>query len=137
MESILSGLFSFALMSLDYDKEIEQPKLNQVSQQKIMDTVCMGKRCGAQAYYDDNNETVFILESLDLVSSYMDRSYVLHEMVHHVQKKKYGVTAKSTDCNYRLALEREAYEIQMEYLISENQNAFQIRYILSRFPHSC
>lgn len=137
MDTIIENLFAFVLAAMNFQGDINPPALAGISKQEIETAVCGGRACPAIAYYDDLSETVYILDSINLNTSISGRGYVLHEMVHHVQKSIHNLTAKSIDCNRRLALEREAYEIQMEYLISKRENPFQIRYILSRLPYNC
>ena len=137
MDTIIENLFAFVLAAMNFQGDISPPELAGISKQEIEAAVCGGRACPAIAYYDDIAETVYILDSINLKTSISGRGYVLHEMVHHVQKSIHNLTAKNIDCNRRLALEREAYEIQMEYLISKRENPFQIRYILSRLPYNC
>ncbi len=137
MDTIIENLFAFVLTAMNFQGEINPPELVGISKEEIETAVCGGRTCPAIAYYDDISERVYILESINLKTSISGRSYVLHEMVHHVQKSVHKLTAKNIDCNKRLALEREAYQIQMDYLISKRENPFHIRYILSRLPYNC
>ena len=137
MDTIIENLFAFVLTAMNFQGDIQPPELVGISKQQIESAVCGGRTCTAIAYYDDISETVYILDAINLKTSISGRGYVLHEMVHHVQKSIHNFTVKNIDCNRRLALEREAYEIQMQYLIAKRENPFQIRYILSRLPYNC
>ena len=59
------------------------------------------------ALYDLNNTIIYLLEDWDK-SNLIDRSFLLHELVHHLQKEEgYEV---------RIIREEESYELQFMYL---------------------
>ena len=60
-----------------------------------------------RALYDLNNTIIYLLEDWDK-SNLIDRSFLLHELVHHLQKEEgYEV---------RIIREEESYELQFMYL---------------------
>ena len=59
-------------------------------------------------------------EALDIENNTYDRSILLHELVHHLQKTTGKFDAVPNFCNRRNAQEREAYEIQNRYLSGQS-----------------
>jgi hypothetical protein len=79
--------------------------------------------CPVKAFYL-RGEGVFIEESLNFRDDPKARSVLLHELVHHVQ----NLSARFDSlpgCDAWYAREREAYEIQNEYLRAEGVNVRQ------------
>ena len=70
--------------------------------------------CPVKAFYL-RGEGVFIEESLNFRNDLKARSILLHELVHHVQNLS-GRFDSLPGCVAWYAREREAYEIQNEYL---------------------
>ncbi len=137
MESIAEQLFLIVLNMMGIEHDVSYPKIEIVEQTVIFEKVCQGKKCSAVAYYNDTTETVFISKGMDLNNSVSDQAYYIHEAVHHIQNIVFNKKAIEISCDERLKLEREAYEIQRDYLIANNDDATMIRYILSRFPRKC
>ena len=59
------------------------------------------------ALYDLNNTIIYLLEDWDK-SNLIDRSFLLHELVHHLQKEE--------GYELRIIREEESYELQFMYL---------------------
>jgi hypothetical protein len=60
-----------------------------------------------RALYDLNNTIIYLLEDWDK-SNLIDRSFLLHELVHHLQKEE--------GYELRIIREEESYELQFMYL---------------------
>jgi Mlc titration factor MtfA (ptsG expression regulator) len=67
-------------------------------------------------------------EALDIQNDAFDRSILLHELVHHLQKTTGKFDALPNFCMRRNAQEREAYEIQNRYL--SNQSASRRAFVM-------
>lgn len=68
-----------------------------------------------EAFYDKDNKKILIRDNIDLSSIY-GKSVLLHELVHFIQYQN-GID-KKVEC--RSMLERDAYDIQREYLDNYN-----------------
>mgnify|MGYP003655461239 FL=1 len=60
-----------------------------------------------RALYDLNNTIIYLLDDWDK-SNLIDRSFLLHELVHHLQKEE--------GYELRIIREEESYELQFMYL---------------------
>jgi len=90
------------------------PEIHQVPLAEIQQRFCKGP-CRVQAYYQPG-EGVYIDQAFDLASSEYARSILLHELVHHVQRVSGKFQAIPSECDRWYAAEREAYDIQNQYL---------------------
>ena len=60
-----------------------------------------------RALYDLNNKIIYLLNDWDK-SNLIDRSFLLHELVHHLQKEE--------GYKFRIMREEKSYELQFIYL---------------------
>jgi hypothetical protein len=121
--SLLAGLamelFAAIRLVSGYPVPEALPEIHRVPQSELQQRVCAGKRCAVQAFYHPE-WGVFVADSLDLQNDPFDRSILLHELVHHLQKTTGKFNAVPGNCNRRTAQELEAYEIQNRYLAEQH-----------------
>jgi len=86
------------------------PQVKFTSSEEMHRIFSMEDNCGdttVKALYDIHNKEIYLLDDWDK-SNLIDRSFLLHELVHHLQKQK------GYEC--RQKKEEEAYELQFKYL---------------------
>jgi hypothetical protein len=86
-----------------------------LTQSEIQRRLCEGRPCRVKAYYHPESG-IIVDESLDLQNDAFDRSILLHELVHHLQKTTGKFEIITSFCSRRISEEIEAYEIQNRYL---------------------
>ncbi|MGQ0580209.1 MAG: DUF6647 family protein [Betaproteobacteria bacterium] len=95
------------------------PQIHRVSVAEMQQKICGGRNCAVKAFYHPE-WGVYVDEGLDIESNTFDRSILLHELVHHLQKTTGKFDAVPNFCVRRNAQELEAYNIQNRYLSNEN-----------------
>jgi len=117
--SLLAELFTAIRLLSGYPAPAAFPDVVALPAIEIQRRLCDGRPCHIKAYYHPDSGVV-IDDSLDLRNDPFDRSILLHELVHHMQK----TTGKFEDvrdfCVRRVSEEFEAYEIQNRYLSQVN-----------------
>ena len=117
LEPLLRSLFAAISMLSDYEAPEALPPVFQVPQLMIEAKVC-DEPCNVSAAYVPR-EGVFLAENLDPVHQPVDRSVLLHELVHYLQQRHHKF-AHMTGCERERAKEQEAYAIQNAYLAMTN-----------------
>jgi len=69
---------------------------------------------GLVAAYDTDRQRIVNRQSLDMGDP-TDQSFIVHELVHGLQQREMGAAVEES-CESILAAEREAYEVQNQYL---------------------
>lgn len=115
LTSLMVELFTAIRLVSGYPSPDVLPQIQRVSVAEMQQKICGGRSCGVKAFYHPE-WGVFVDEALDIENNAFDRSILLHELVHHLQK----TTAVPNFCNRRNAQELEAYEIQNRYLSSQS-----------------
>jgi hypothetical protein len=95
------------------------PPIALVTQDEINRVVCK-KPCAVRAAYIPERG-VLLAESLDPINTPLDRSILLHELVHYLQEinNRYS---DMTPCKRWFQREHEAYAVQNQYLYKINAN---------------
>ena len=98
-----------------YEMPKTLPPIVQISQDEVSMLIC-GRPCAVQAAYLPEWGIV-MAHTLDPVNNTLDRSILLHELVHYVQDldQRY---ATETPCKRWFHRENEAYSLQNSYLMS-------------------
>lgn len=108
---------------------IDPPRMVAVEPQKLQMWVC-GKPCKVMAWYAPEG-TIYIDNRLNVAKHVGARSVVVHELVHHVQRRTHGGRAQS--CEEWMQREQEAYATQAIWLRSKGVRArnitFQARFL--------
>ncbi len=124
MQAILGTLLLMAVNYSQYEMPDQQPLLEAVNHQKLVDTLCDGKECTALAYYDDKKNTIFYDEALT-ENNIIARGYLVHEMVHFLQYQ-YDAVVEAPSCTQRMLLEREAYQVQQRFLRANHMMTYDV-----------
>jgi hypothetical protein len=113
--SLMVELFAAIKLLSAYPSPADLPEVHLMPLVEIQRQVCGGRPCHIKAFYHPDWGVV-VDEALDLRNDPFDRSILLHELVHHLQKAtgKYQIIASF--CSRRISEEIEAYEIQNRYL---------------------
>lgn len=112
--SLMVELFTAIRLVSGYPGPATLPEVHAVSRAEMQRDICGGRACAVKAYYHPDRG-VFVDATLDLAGDPFDRSILLHELVHHLQKTT-GKFDGVPSCNRKNAQELEAYEIQNRYL---------------------
>jgi hypothetical protein len=101
---------------------VEPPPMYAIEPRVLQMQVC-GKPCKVMAWYSPDG-SIYIDNRLDVANHMGDRSVVVHELVHHVQRVSLGTEAQ--DCDEWMRREREAYTAQAHWLRSKGLRAGNI-----------
>ena len=119
LSSLMVELFTAIRLVSGYPAPESVPEIHLVPESEMQQRVCAGRPCRVKAFYHPE-WGVYVNEDMDVVNDPFDRSILLHELVHHLQKTTGKFDAMPSICIRRNAQEMEAYEIQNRYL-SEQQ----------------
>lgn len=98
----------------------ELPPMEYMSAAALSEKVCPGQpgRCTSMAaLFDTEDYRIYLRDSLDPADP-MDNGFIVHELVHVLQYKKFG-HEYFEDCHRRIDSERQAYFVQNNYLGEE------------------
>jgi len=111
----------------------ELPPMEAVSAEQLSHKVCPDspERCTmVAALFDTESYRIYLRNSLNL-NDPMDNSFVVHELVHVLQFRKFG-DAYFASCPKRIASEQQAYYVQNNYLGEEGidwREGFLLRFM--------
>ena len=115
MPDLVISLFGAIERIAKYETPATYPRVRQVTRVELEREACEGRKCRfvKAAYVPEKG--LFMDNALNPQANVMDRSILLHEIVHHFQAstRRY---AHLTDCERARAEEEEAYAIQNAYL---------------------
>lgn len=117
--SLMVELFTAIRLVSGYPSPDVVPQIQRLSVVEMQQKICGGRACSVKAFYHPE-WGVYVDEALDIQNDAFDRSILLHELVHHLQKTTGKFDAVPNFCNRRNAQELEAYEIQNRYLSSQS-----------------
>lgn len=115
LTSLMVELFTAIRLVSGYPSPDGLPQIQRVSVAEMQQKICSGRSCAVKAFYHPE-WGVYVDEALDIQNNAFDRSILLHELVHHLQKTTGKFDAVPNFCIRRHAQELEAYEIQNRYL---------------------
>ncbi len=113
--SLMVELFAAIKLVSSYPSPAQLPEVHALPLAEIQRRLCDGKGCRVKAYYHPDLG-VIVDETLDFEHDAFDRSILLHELVHHLQKTTGKFEPVTSFCSRRITEELEAYEIQNRYL---------------------
>ena len=116
--SLMLELFTAIRLVSGYPSPEVVPQIQRLSIVEMQQKICGGRACKVKAFYHPE-WGVYVDEALDIQNDVFDRSVLLHELVHHLQKATGKFDAVPNFCIRRNAQELEAYEIQNRYLSSQ------------------
>jgi hypothetical protein len=108
-------LFAAIKLLSAYPAPAVLPEVTSLPQWEIQRRLCDGRPCRIKAFYHPDWGVV-VDETLDFQNDPFDRSILLHELVHHLQKTTGKFERVASFCSRRISEELEAYEIQNRYL---------------------
>jgi len=114
-------LFTAIRLISGYPNPDVLPEIQRVSVAEMQQKICGGRSCPVKAFYHPE-WGVYVDEALDIENNTFDRSILLHELVHHLQKTTGRFDAVPNFCRRRNAQELEAYNIQNRYLSNESSS---------------
>jgi Mlc titration factor MtfA (ptsG expression regulator) len=115
LTSLLVELFTAIRLVSGYPSPDVLPQIHRVPVAEMQQKICGGRSCSVRAFYHPE-WGVYVDEALDIQNDAFDRSILLHELVHHLQKTTGKFDSMPNVCLRRNAQELEAYEIQNRYL---------------------
>ena len=113
--SLMVELFTAIRLVSAYPAPAVLPEVHFLSQSEIQRRLCDSRPCNIKAFYHPEWGVV-VDETLDVHHDPFDRSILLHELVHHLQKTTGKFEVMASFCRRRMSEELEAYEIQNRYL---------------------
>lgn len=113
--SLMVELFAAIRLLSAYPSPAVLPEVHLLPQSEIQRQLCDSRPCRIKAFYRPESGVV-VDETLDFQNDPFDRSILLHELVHHLQKTTGKYQIVTSFCSRRISEELEAYEIQNRYL---------------------
>ena len=117
--SLMVELFTAIRLVSAYPAPAVLPEVHFLPQSEIQRRLCDSRPCSIKAFYHPDWGVV-VDETLDVQHNSFDRSILLHELVHHLQKTTGKFEVVASFCSRRMSEELEAYEIQNRYLSKAN-----------------
>lgn len=116
MTELMAALTSWAVLLSGYPAPAVQPELALVDHAWLVAHACGGRECRVYGWYPhDGGNTVYLDGALDPEGNLLATSVVVHEITHLLQQSA-GAFAEPAGCAGAMALEREAYAVQREFL---------------------
>jgi hypothetical protein len=112
IQDLVAELLIFVVGATGYHGTPAAPTVLPVARPVLEQRVC-GKPCPVFALFDPD-QGILVDDRLDLSGNPAAQSVLLHELVHYLQWRATGRTART--CDEWLAREREAYRIQFRWL---------------------
>src|SRR6267142_397676 len=105
LTSLMVELFTAIRLVSGYPSPDVLPQIQRVTVVEMQQKICGGRSCGVKAFYHPE-WGVYVDEALDIQNSAFDRSILLHELVHHLQKTTGKFDAVANFCYRRNVLPR-------------------------------
>jgi hypothetical protein len=121
MDEILAVLMSWAVTLSGYPAPTGMPQVVPVDHAYFVKHACGGHECKVLGWYA-RGRTLYVDRRLDVRDSLYASSIVVHEMVHYLQhldqeRRMANAGNGAAICPSAIAMEREAYGVQREYLL--------------------
>lgn len=117
LQNLLAELFTAIQLVSAYPLPDSLPAV-QVEPAEVMQQRICGRPCPVKAYYHPDSG-VHIDRKLDVFGNAFERSILVHELVHHLQRTTGKFEAVPGFCRRKNAEELEAYMIQNRYLAQQ------------------
>jgi len=117
-DSDMLAMLDQAKLLMNYQGSISLPVVIPKTEKQLRQIFCPGEECSVSAIYSGG--TVYYDDQINYKHNIVDRSIIIHELIHHIQASKYGVTR---ECDMWYFKERQAYTLQAKYLRSRGINA--------------
>lgn len=132
LQPMIVELFTAIQLISGYPMPDTFPEIHQVPVPVMQQKIC-ARPCPVKAFYHPQ-WGVYVDEKLDIESNAFDRSILLHELVHHLQRRTGKFEPVRGACHRKNAEELEAYEIQNRYLSLEGAGK---RALVVGWAHMC
>lgn len=116
MDELYAVLLSWAVTLTGHPMPVHSPVVQLVSHSYLRQAACSGRECKVMGWFPPG-DTIYIDKRLDPEHDLVASSVVVHEMVHYLQHLSGRYHAPYT-CQDSLAMEREAYGAQRDYLLA-------------------
>jgi hypothetical protein len=116
MDELYAVLLSWAVTLTGYHAPDHKPTVEMVSPSYLARAACNGRQCKVMGWFPPG-ETIYLDERLDPEHNLLGSSVVVHEMVHYLQHMS-GKYHAPYSCQDSLAMEKEAYMAQRNYLLA-------------------
>ncbi len=124
MNDLFGVLLSWAVTLSGYPPPAQPPEVVSVPHSFFVKNACGGHECKVFGWYAGGTR-LYVDDHMDARSDLLSASVVVHEMVHYLQgiARNGGVPAKGAaygerpGCAAALAMEREAYKVQRDFLM--------------------
>ena len=117
-ETLLATLTSWIIENTEFNKKLDFPELHILSKSEMSRKACFSSsKCRVKAYYV-KEEGIYFIDTLKPESEICDRSIILHELIHHYQKKQ-NKTFDLDEHTLWTLQERQAIFYQNVYLYQE------------------
>ena len=120
LQSMIVELFTAIQLISGYPMPDTLPEIHRVPGPVMQQKIC-SRPCPVKAFYHPQ-WGVYFDETLDIEANAFDRSILLHELVHHLQRRTGKFEPVAGTCRRKNAEELEAYEIQNRYLSREGES---------------
>ena len=115
MHELYAILMSWAVTLSGLPAPERMPEIVPVPHGYLVQAACNGRECKVMGWFPPG-ETIYLDDRLDPGENLHASSVVVHEMVHYLQHQAHD-RAQPFDCASTIALERQAYGVQREYLL--------------------
>ena len=117
LQAIISALMVYINTAMYItDSPIGAPEVRFLPQTQIAEKACGADKCGnVLGWFSNEDQTVYLKNTLDVKNNMEARGILLHELVHYVQYKR-NIPALANDCLTWKAREVQAYNIQYNWL---------------------
>jgi hypothetical protein len=116
MNELYAVLLSWAVTLSGYPMPEHPAKVIGVSHAYLVDHACNGRECKVMGWFPPGS-TIYVDDRLRPADSMLAASIIVHEMVHHLQHEAGRIDPAKWSCDNAIALEREAYAVQREFLL--------------------
>lgn len=115
MDELMGILMSWAVLLSGYTAPAQSPQLVRVPASYLSAAACHGRPCKVMGWFPPGQQ-IYLDERLDPRASVYASSVLVHEMVHYLQQES-GKFGTPHSCESTIAMEREAYAAQREFLL--------------------
>jgi hypothetical protein len=115
MNELYAILFSWAISISGHSAPADNPEVVMVPHGYLVHSACADRECKVLGWFPPG-ETIYLDERLDPNESMYASSILVHEFVHYLQQES-GRFEDKYSCETVLAMEREAYAVQREFLV--------------------
>lgn len=116
MPELYAVLMSWAVTLSGFPAPPEMPQIVEVPHSYLTHAACNDRECKVMGWFPPG-KTIFLDSRLDPQDNLLASSVVVHEMVHYLQYVAAGSKGTRLTCEQNIALERQAYGVQREFLM--------------------